>query len=1172
MDKTQHDLLVEILKSVFKIEIPKFEKPFISNYGLVIKNEDTQILFKNGYYDKSSKILFINNGETFEGELAEGNNIYTLIKGTYKWPSGQQFIGEFLKNGEYQGTLTFSNGYIFEGKFQENFNGKGKLTINDHIVIKGNLIEGKINGEATIENQSFSFRTNFVDSRIEGEVKEFNIIINNILYKFPNFHYRDGYINEHKLIVEKNNQKIPFINKEFSIKIDYNRNNLIITDKELESLINYLNIPNELIPEIESPSIPNEGLITLEDNFEKIIFQNGIEAIYDEENDAYILKLPNEERFEGLLNDNGKGKYWIEKGKYIWPSGQEYEGDFNEKNKFNSDAKLKTNSWSFNGAFKNGYITNGKFEWIGNNKSLESYFLDGKINGNTTIQIDNITINGVFTESYINEFEAIIDGHSYKISKLDKKITEEDFLYIEKDDKEYFLLGYSIINHKITIEKIMDRVESNTFLDILNEVNNIDIPFDKFSYGKLIMINDIWSDTNDENIIHFKDKIKYNKKDKILYLPNKERFQGVLNDSDTLWNLDCGEYKWPSGQKYRGTFNKNNNFEGKGNLIGANNYEINGKFQNGNLNENCEINYENGDYIKANFENGNMIGDFELKKNDVILKGNYKNLENKETFKDNKLSINGHIYQIPEINISKAGFIIENTIKVKGETDFELKIGQIIKELNENEIILLFQYLSKIRKINISNYTLPIINVNNLIIKEKNFSDNNNIKLTFQNNETFRGAIKKADEEEKYYLVDGQYDWPSGQQFIGKFKENKFHTEKGELKFEDNSIYNGEFKEGFIEGNGVYENQNGEKIGGYFEKGEIKKDIKFKSKNIYFEGDIKNSIKRFNIKFLKAKINGHNYEINEFKITDDIIIIKKDDIIYKTKISKDLKTKMVESLIIKSKPFKNKFFYNESNIKQLCDNNKLNILKIQDNIQTQKLSKMSVCYQKLCSQNKKNKVVLGKILGVNLPQIVDYEEIMVRLRLKHRKVDLNYFPILTQIGESHEDNNYDEIEEKEILRICNNKMLKNMEEEIYYKNKDINTLKKEKEILVKEKENKTKELQDINILCDVTNENYKELKKKKCIIEEDTKIIEENLKNVKDKNNNIEKYLNSLKIKDKNTNNNVIKKFREMQNKNSKILKEIKEKEEIINKDRREIENLQIKIKELEDAIEKKKK
>ena len=57
MDKTQHDLLVEILKSVFKIEIPKFEKPFLSNYGLVIKNEDTQILFKNGYYDKTSKIF-----------------------------------------------------------------------------------------------------------------------------------------------------------------------------------------------------------------------------------------------------------------------------------------------------------------------------------------------------------------------------------------------------------------------------------------------------------------------------------------------------------------------------------------------------------------------------------------------------------------------------------------------------------------------------------------------------------------------------------------------------------------------------------------------------------------------------------------------------------------------------------------------------------------------------------------------------------------------------------------------------------------------------------------------------------------------------------------------------------------------------------------------------------
>ena len=1178
MEKNENDFLVEQLNSLLKFEIPKFEIPSIPIDGLIINKKISKISFKNGYYDIKTKILHMDNGETFEGEINLGN-ICTLNEGRYKWPSGQTFNGQFIKKDEYEGKLKLKDGCIYEGKFNnKNFIGVGELKYNENKIIRGNFIEGKINGEVIIKNQIYNLKANYVNSNIEGEVKEFNISLNNINYKFPKFNYQNGNIKEKLLTLEKDNKNITFINKECKVKNDKNKNDitLLISEKELETLNYCFNLPDELIPEIKAHSIPEEGLIDSKkgDDFTNIIFENGIKANFDEENDVHILTLPNGEKFEGILNDDGEGKFWIEKGKYIWPSGQEYNGDFNEKNQFESDyAELKKNNeWCFQGMFKAGKINRGKFEFVGTNNYLDAYFSDGKINGNTTIKKDDIIIKGVFTNSGINEFEATFNKHTYKIIKLDKCIDREDLLYIEKDDKEYFIVGYNIINNKITIDKnIINQEETNYFKKILNDANNLKFPhFEKFSYGELVPINDnsseIDTDTN-ENIINFKSKINYNKETKILSLPNGEKFQGVLNEGNLNFSLSSGEYKWPSGQKYIGRFNENNKFEGEARILLKNNCEIKGKFKDGNLNESCEIVYENGDYIKANFENGKISGNFNLKKNQIFLEGDYTDAKNKGTFKNINLKIKENNYQIPEINIIKEGYIKENILEVKKDgKKLELKIGNEIEHINE--------ILAKIREMKIVNFSPILIQGNNLIIKKKAFTDNNNVKLIFQNQETFKGSIEENEKEKKYYLVKGEYEWPSGQKYIGEFKENKFHTQNGILIFKDKWKYEGEFKDGFIEGNGIYENKKGEYIKGYFEKGEIKKDIIFHNNDIDFEGDFSNSIKDINIKFLRVKINGHIYEISEFNINDNIIKVKKDEITNKTEISNDLKLKIIESLIIKTKPVKYNFFYNESQQEKLklYDDNKMKIIKIKDNIEANKLSKLSIYYNKLSSQNKKKKVQIGKILGLNLNQKLGYNELMLKIKLKQRNKYLNTFTAFTKETNIEEQQNSDifkEIEEQEILRICNSKMLKDMEEEISLRGQDINTLKKEKEILEKEKINKIKELKDLEVLYNQINENCNELKNKKNKIEEDTKKINENLHIFEENNFNIKKYLNNLKIKGKSDSKNDIIKV--LQSNNNKIITKIKKQEGIINKDKQTIKELSMRIKELENTSKKKK-
>ena len=610
------------------------------------------------------------------------------------------------------------------------------------------------------------------------------------------------------------------------------------------------------------------------------------------------------------------------------------------------DGELKMkDSWSYRGAFKNGKIDEkGKFEWNKNNY-LDSYFSDGKINGITTISWSNNIINAVFKNNKKNGasnisikiFEAKFDGHVYKIKEINQEKIPVDgkVLIIDKDDNEYFI-GIICINDNIKIEEynMIEEEEKHKLLDCLNSIEKIVIPkFKPFSFNKNEFIP--------SQQIKFQNGIIYNNKTKKLTLENGEYFQGVLNydENNNKYNLDIGEYNWPSGQKYSGKFDNKNNFEGKSKIISDKNVTFNGQFNNGNANGYGEILWENGDYVKGNFKEEKIDGHAEIKKNGISFEANYNNSIMNGAFSNIKILRNNHNYKISKISINK-GIINDDFFDIEDEegnkNQIKLSKGdKAIFHYNEDELLFLFKYLSKIRRINITFFSPTSIadeglniNENNKKKNKKNKKDdnnnnnnnkdnnnnnnnkdkdnninnnnninsnnnnntnndkNNNIKLTFPNNEIFKGTIKKYDDD-KYYLVEGEYEWPSGQKYKGSFFQNRLDSENGELIFND-WIYKGGFKNGFIEGYGSLEKNNknekngekGEKIKGYFKKGELIKDIEIENNDFYFKGNLNYNMKDIYIKSLATKFEEHNYEIKNFKMTDREIKFKKDDIYF----------------------------------------------------------------------------------------------------------------------------------------------------------------------------------------------------------------------------------------------------------------------------------------------------
>jgi hypothetical protein len=396
--------------------------------------------------------------------------------------------------------------------------------------------------------------------------------------------------------------------------------------------------------------------------------------------------------------------------------------------------------------------------------------------------------------------------------------------------------------------------ETNLLVNILKR--ELEFPkIEPFSIGEDELILD-------DNIINFENGIIYNKETRTLLMPNKEKFKGELKiDSNNRYWLMEGEYIWPSGQKYIGTFNDKNNFEGneKSKIIFDNKCTYEGNFKNGEPNGKGKISWENGDNIEGNFIDGKVCGETSIKKNTISCTGTFINSLIKGTINNIRTNINKHNYKISSITI-KNGTIEDEILNIEDDKDqkIEVKLNEENKkilsednykmfECKENEILALFKCLNKLRKIQLPYYKAPSFPENGL--KIPNINQNQTLKITFPNNERFKGKASLINEKIVY---DGEYQWPFGQKYIGTIKNGKFDSEKGELKYKNEWIYKGEFKEGKIEGYGEYQNfKNGEIIKGIFENDEIKKSIIIKTKDAYFEGDNIDSINELYIKILK---------------------------------------------------------------------------------------------------------------------------------------------------------------------------------------------------------------------------------------------------------------------------------------------------------------------------------
>ena len=249
------------------------------------------------------------------------------------------------------------------------------------------------------------------------------------------------------------------------------------------------------------------------------------------------------------------------------------------------------------------------------------------------------------------------------------------------------------------------------------------------------------------------------------------------------------------------------------------------------------------------------------------------------------------------------------------------------------------------------------------------------------------------------------------------------------------------------------------------------------------------------------------------------------------------------------------------------------MLKIQDNIISQRINKLSIYCNRLSKENRDNKVKIGKLIGVNLGEEISYNDLIIRLRITfdnlnpHEKKKFRYKKdnLLTY-------NENSKIEEKEIIKICGNKMKTDMEDEIHLINLDIVTLRKERDIIEKENNDKKKEFQDLYFYHELLKINSNKINNEVIKKEEEEKNVDDELKIIIEEKNYLEKYLYNLKNKGRTNNKNGLsKKIKELEKENNKILKEIKEKNQIILNGKKEIEEINQKIGNLEAMIKKQK-
>ena len=1174
MDREFIDSIFKKIKAYSTLKFPKYEIPSIPEEGLVSSDNDSLISFDIGVYDKNTKTLKFNNAHKFQGEIDNKNEKYFLKNGIYYWPSGQIYNGEFNKNNLFEDGELKKDDYSYKGKFKNGiFEGEGEFRLNKKDFIKGTFKNGEIKGKANVRKDNFIITGDFEESKPYGKIDKYYLEQNNNKYEFENFNFQNGKIKDEYIEFKKNGKKLNYFRNIEQLDIEPNMEEYTIDDNELSQLEQCLNLINIKLPKFELPKFHKEGLIMVKEEFPILKFKNGEEADIDDDKDENELKVPNGENFIGrIYYEEEDKKYYLKEGKYFWPSGQEYEGKFNKDYKFETDtenSKLSIkNKWSYKGKFKDGKFYDKGILEFADDKKYDAYFEDNKIVGSITIKCNNIEIKANVQNSLISGITANIKDKNYKINdiKLNNNI-KEPILIVKEDDsngKKYAIIFYQINNSKIELGRlnILPRKEFENILEILNK--KIELPI--FEQNPL---NENSLKKNEKkNLLSFEKNIYYDKNSKTLNLPNGETFKGELIQDGNKYYFYSGEYSWPSGQKYEGKFNDNYNFhsEEENSSLITKEYTYNGKFKYGIPSGEGEIKWENGNIIKGIFLNGKYHGNTYIKNDNISFEAKYINSIIVEYIKNIKI-LNQDTPIIDKLNIEK-GKIKESTINIDNNTIVLTEENRTLLsnkeykkvEYDEEDIILILKVVDKIRKISLPNYEQPRIAEDGIYIE--NINNLENINLSFPNDESFLGKIQKLSKN-KYMLIEGKYDWPNGQSYIGKFEKNRFNDENGKLYFSPDIYYEGGFKYGLFHGNGIIKSSK-EFFEGFFEEGEII-NLNLKNKSIIFEGKNLDSIKELYISLFKGMIKDNFYEISDFNINKEYINYKRDNIDFKIEFSQELKQKIVEIFLMKNRTMTNfrNYFYNNQYIKNLSNENKIKVLKIENNIYSRKLSKISIYKNRLADENRNRKNEINKIVGANISNMMTIQEIDYRLNsMKNLRKKINNNP---KLRKSMYNCNFNSIEKMEISRIFNHKMMKEMKKEIDLLKKDIITLKNEKQVIEKERNNRQKEIHDLNFYFSLINNNYNQLTKVKNKLDNEAKELQEKLNQVYNENYILNKYLKNGSGK---INNEELKKnIREIEIDNNRLISEIKENKKKINEQNKEKEELLKQIEEYQNSI-----
>ena len=248
-------------------------------------------------------------------------------------------------------------------------------------------------------------------------------------------------------------------------------------------------IPKEKItfPSYSKPIISNTKLVKDEKvnkySISKIIYQNG--AYYERAD--LELTFPNGEKFNGLLSTDF---CLLKRGKYNWPNGQEYYGQYDENNNFCTlEGEISQLTFSngdlFQGSFEKGKIGEGTYK-TKDGKEITGDFTGGKINGRISI---NDKKNNFKFEGFIQDNKK--EGNCYTEIKIKNKIYSIKGEYLDGEKYGTFIIQEISPNKgNLYIKGKYKNGYRNGYFDITDKEQGIEIKHKYISFLYAVLMKE----------------------------------------------------------------------------------------------------------------------------------------------------------------------------------------------------------------------------------------------------------------------------------------------------------------------------------------------------------------------------------------------------------------------------------------------------------------------------------------------------------------------------------------------------------------------------------------------------------------------------------------------------------------------------------------------------------